>query len=261
MKKDDITLIVHDHFDALADQYDTYSSVRNKYLLAINRFIVRRIKQEGLINGKILDIGCGTGTRAKAIFSAMPKIEVYGSDISTKMLAIASTKGLSGLIRCDMSFLPFQNESFDAITCLFNVIGYLGIHAQRVKAFQEFNRVLRSNGLLFVDFMNRWHLGEGLNFRRSILVTWMIYIRSLFPDFQNQGNQYFNLTLNGKNITGFVHGFSHREIQGLLSEGKFNIVDDLVIGYDSGELKRHRWQGQYFFIARKTQEKTKEVQS
>ena len=142
---------------------------------------------------------------------------------------------------------------------MFNVIGYLGTPTQRIRAFREFRRVLKPSGLLFVDFMNRWHLGEGLSFRQSVFTALRTYVRSLFPDLENRGNLFFTLSLNGRRIRGFVHGFSYGEVRRLLVKSGFDVVDSLVVGYDSGEIKRHRWQGQYFFIARKTQEKTKEV--
>lgn len=259
MQSNGVTSIVREHFDSLATQYDVKSSARAKYLSAINMLILRKIREENKISGKVLDVGCGTGTRAKAIFSALPMIEIYGSDISLKMLTIAKTKNLAGLVHSDMRSLPFKDESFEAITCLFNVIGYLSAPTQRIRAFREFYRVLKSSGLLFIDFMNRWHLGEGLSFRRSIFTASGMYIRSLFPDLENRGNLFFNLSLNNRRIRGFVHGFSHGEIWRLLSKSGFDVVDSLIIGYDSGDIKRHRWQGQYFFVARKTQKKTKEI--
>ncbi|MBU4274620.1 methyltransferase domain-containing protein [Patescibacteria group bacterium] len=107
MKDNEIVSLVCDHFDALSDQYEIKSSARNKYLSAINRLIVEKMTGEGLKAGKVLDVGCGTGTRTKSIFSALPMIEIYGSDISPKMLAIAKTKGLAGLVHSDMRSLPF----------------------------------------------------------------------------------------------------------------------------------------------------------
>lgn len=253
MQSNGVTSIVREHFDSLATQYDAKSSARAKYLSAINMLILRKIREENKISGKVLDVGCGTGTRAKAIFSALPMIEIYGSDISSKMLMIAKTKGLAGLVNSDMQFLPFRDESFEVVTCLFNAIGYLSTPIQRIRAFREFYRVLKPSGLLFIDFMNRWHLGEGLSFRRSVFTAFGMYVRSLLPDLENQGNLFFNLSLNGRQIRGFVHGFSCGEIKRLLAKNGFDIVDSLIVGYDSGEIRRHCWQGQYFFIARKTQ--------
>lgn len=251
MNTKEVASIVCNHFNVLADQYDAKSSNRTRYLTMINGLIIKTIKSEGLESGKVLDVGCGTGTRAKNIFSYLPLIDIYGADISIKMLAIAKTRNLQGLVRSDMQSLPFQDESFDAITCLFNAIGYLGTSPQRDRAFLEFTRVLKPHGLLFIDFMNRWHLGEGVNFRRSPVTACWIFAKSLFPDFENRGNIYFTLALDGQQIEGFVHGFSHSEIQSPLTKNGFEIVSKYVVGYDSGELKRHYWQGQYFLVARK----------
>lgn len=243
MKTNDVNSIVLEHFDFLAAQYDIKSSARVKYLSAIDTLILKKIREEDKIGCKILDVGCGTGARAKTISSMFPMVKIYGSDISLKMLAIAKNKKLSNLVRSDMTAIPFQKESFEAITCLFNVIGYLGTPDQRLKAFQEFYRVLKFSGLLFIDFMNRWHLGEGLSFKRSFIDAFEIYIRSLVPDLKNRGNLFFNMSLNERQVKGFVHGFSYGEIRRLLNMSGFNIVDSLIVGYDSGDIKKRHWQG------------------
>lgn len=258
MRRNNVLSIVRNHFDALANQYDAKSLNRERYLTTVNQLIVGTMRNADLESGRVLDVGCGTGTRAKNIFSCFPLIEIYGADISIKMLAIAKTRNLRGLVRSDMQLLPFQDESFDAITCLFNVIGYLGTPLQRKNAFLEFSRVLKPHGLLFIDFMNRWHLGEGINFRRSPIVACWMYAKSLFPDFANRGNIHFTLALDGQQIEGLVHGFSHGEIYSLLVKSRFEVVDECVVGYDSGELKRRYWQGQYFFVARKKTSHVKE---
>lgn len=247
-----VASIVREHFDALADQYDTKSSARTKYLSTINNLTIKELAEQKLKHMKVLDVGCGTGSRAQNIFSTLPMASIFGMDISLKMIEIASTNKLKCLAQSDMCNMPFQTESFEVVTCLFNAIGYLETHRKRTGVFNEFHRVLKPGGLLFIDFMNRWHLGEGVNFRRSIFTALGIYIKSFFPDLENCGNQFFDLPLNGRHLKGFVHGFSRWEIQKLLTKSGFDVVSIFVVGYDTGQIKEHNWQGQYFIVAKKS---------
>lgn len=255
MKNEEVVAIARDHFNALADMYDAKSSSRNKYLSTINSLIVDKLRAEELKFGQVLDIGCGTGTRTAAIFSLFPSMKVYGSDISMEMLKRARNKNLNGLICSDMQSLPFRSEYFEIVTCLFNAIGYLGVQNQRTMVFEEIYRVLKPGGLLFIDFMNRWHLGEGLSFKRSAIEALRMNLRSSIPNRENQGNQYFNLQIGDRQIKGFVHGFTYQEIITFLARSRFQVEANYIVGYDSGELKRLKWHGQIFFIARKGNQK------
>lgn len=252
MDANNVRKIVTDHFDILAEQYDEKCLSREKYLNAINGLIHERLRDRKNNNLRILDVGCGTGTRTEAICSNLPGSKVYGCDISPKMLEVAKDKHFDGLECADMCDLPFEDKSFNVIFCLFNAIGYLATKRQRIEAFREFDRVLEPDGLLFIDFMNRWHLGENLSFKRSIFTASLIYLKSIFPDPRNRGNMHFNLRLNRNEnaIRGFVHGFSCGEIKSLLSVGRFK-GNRFIVGYDSGEIKSRKSQGQFFFIARK----------
>jgi SAM-dependent methyltransferase len=65
--------------------------------------------------GKVLDIGCGTGEVIK-LLSGIPGIEMYGSDISEKLLTECVTKGIAGdrLKVCDLKKLDqFGENAFD----------------------------------------------------------------------------------------------------------------------------------------------------
>lgn len=71
-------------------------------------------------NGKILDIGCGTGTDANYI--ASKGFEVIGIDLSEEMLNIAKKKFPHIDFRiADMRKLSFENEQFDGIFVAFSL--------------------------------------------------------------------------------------------------------------------------------------------
>lgn len=244
-----VAYIVRKHFDSIARMYDAKSSARACYLSTIDMLI--RDELQGSESGEslVLDVGCGTGTRAQSIFSSIPWARVYGIDVSPEMVKIAREKNFERVVQSDMRQIPFPDNYFDVVTCLFNVMGYLPTPQERMRAFKEVKRVLKPEGLFFVDFMNRWHLGENVNFKRSIWAAVGLYVKSLFSGLENAGNIFFKLPLNNGQLEGFVHGFSLPEIRSLLKECEFDELQMSVVGYDTGKLKHRKWQGQYFVIA------------
>jgi SAM-dependent methyltransferase len=57
-------------------------------------------------------------------------------------------------VQADFRELPFENESFDAVLCLFSSLGYRGEEGDR-QMLTEFLRVLRPGGALVIETMHR----------------------------------------------------------------------------------------------------------
>jgi malonyl-CoA O-methyltransferase len=90
---------------------------------------------------RVLDLGTGTGTAARAIAARWPDAEVTGVDVSERMLAEArrllppEPAGRVRFQHADASSLPFADGSFDLVT-LSNMIPF----------FDEIARVLAPGG-------------------------------------------------------------------------------------------------------------------
>lgn len=251
VSRQSISALVREHFTAIAQSYDEKSAQRKNYLTAIDQLVRAALPAT---NGQpffVLDAGCGTGSRAERIFRPIGNAKVYGCDISSAMLKIAAGKHLSGVTQGDFCHLPFRSGSFQVVICLFNAIGYLEDEQARLNTLREFHRVLARDGLLCIDFMNRWHLGEGLRYRRTLQSATWTYLKSLGWSSANRGNLHFALPINGRTVQGFVHGFSRGEVRRLLRAAGFRIKQELVVGYDSGQLKQWFWQGQIYCHARR----------
>jgi len=96
-----------------------------------------------------LDVGCGSGQLiAELIDVFTPEaIACTGLDASMKMIEQARDKGLPAEFYLgDAHKLPFNDASFDLVTCCHSLPYY---HNQPL-AVQEFYRVLRPGGLLFL---------------------------------------------------------------------------------------------------------------
>lgn len=91
----------------------------------------------------ILDAGCGTG----AAFHYLSQFgDVVGVDISDEALKFSRTIGI--VKKSDIIDLPFRSGQFDLVVCL-DVLYHRWVGDYR-KALQEFFRVLKPNGVLFL---------------------------------------------------------------------------------------------------------------
>ncbi len=97
---------------------------------------------------KILDIAAGTGEPALSIAAGIKNGIVIITDISEEMLEIAREKAKAKKITnietvlCDASELPFEDSSFDAVSCRF---GFMFFPDMQVAA-NEIWRVLKPGG-------------------------------------------------------------------------------------------------------------------
>jgi ubiquinone/menaquinone biosynthesis C-methylase UbiE len=75
---------------------------------------------------RVLDLGCGTGALMEAMFAAYPGSEVYGLDLSDKMIETARARlgGRATLTVGDAEHLPYDDNFFDVITCNYSFHHY-----------------------------------------------------------------------------------------------------------------------------------------
>ena len=101
------------HFDAVADRYDETipPHVRGHYLR----------KRVGLMeplfpNGRVLDVGCGTGVLVQALREA--GVRALGVDASGPMLRVMRCGDRGPGTRAVSERLPFRNDAFDGVVCV-----------------------------------------------------------------------------------------------------------------------------------------------
>lgn len=147
----------------------------------------------GLIkpDSKVLDL-------MASVYSHLPEnnyLDVTG--LGLNMDELSENKALSEKIIQDINTntkLPFEDETFDYITCAMSV-EYM---TKPFEIFKEALRVLRKNGLFIISFSNRWFPGKEIN------------IWSELHDFEKMGLilEYFHVTKGFKNLnTVSMRGF------------------------------------------------------
>jgi ubiquinone/menaquinone biosynthesis C-methylase UbiE len=106
----------------------------------------------GQARPRVLDVACGTGRFLEQLHAALPTAELTGVDLSEPYLArarerLAGVPGVS-LRAANAEALPFDDASFDAVTCVFLFHELPRDVRRRVVA--EMRRVLRPGGTLAI---------------------------------------------------------------------------------------------------------------
>jgi demethylmenaquinone methyltransferase/2-methoxy-6-polyprenyl-1,4-benzoquinol methylase len=139
---------VRQFFGAIAQRYDLTNRILSGGLDVFwRKKAARRVRRWS--PARILDLATGSGDLAAELARACPGSLVVGADFSPPMLARARAKGVAHLVAGDGLRLPFQAETFDAVTVAFglrNMESWPG-------ALLEMARVLRPGGhVLIMDF-------------------------------------------------------------------------------------------------------------
>ena len=139
-------------FDSIADRYDF---LNHFFTLHIDKLWRRKAANElrGLPLDNVLDVATGTADFAIKLHSRLKPKHITGVDISEGMLAIGrkkiEKKGLCRQISLkygDSTALPFDDQSFDAVTVAFGVRNFEDLE----KGLCEMYRVLKIGGKLII---------------------------------------------------------------------------------------------------------------
>lgn len=135
-------------FNKFAEQYADFSFL-NLLQYELNRFIALMPK-----NGKILDVGCGSGRDVQYFLDY--DLQPIGIDASQELIKEAKKRVPDGIFeKMDMLDLKFEKLNFDGIWAL-DSISYLE-KKLIPKLLKEFNKILKPNGILFISVRQ----GEG----------------------------------------------------------------------------------------------------
>ncbi len=169
-------------------------------------------------SGLILDSGCGTGNIFMHALSLCPEsnVKYIGLDFSRNILrkAAARAKGSNAyFFQGSVTTLPFRDNTFDRIICS-GVMTYLASLNEVDKSIRECRRVLKPDGILIIDFFNK--------FSPSIVLSSLLHPSSTKPPkyvspfwfikelkkvgFKIIQYQGFNFSL----FTGYRYLFMHR---------------------------------------------------
>lgn len=182
-------------FDRISPKYDALN-----HLLSLNIDKVWRRKTAKAVAKSqpktILDLATGTADLAIALAKCNPQAHIIGMDISEKMLEIGkekvSKKGLANQIELrlgDAATLPFESNTFDAVTVAFGVRNFENLE----HGLSEIHRVLKPNGQAVI-------LEFSMPERFPVKQLYALYFKHLLPAIgkavSKDGNAYSYLPLS-----------------------------------------------------------------
>ncbi|MBD5467629.1 MAG: methyltransferase domain-containing protein [Lachnospiraceae bacterium] len=118
------------------------------------RWIVSKLWENGIRDGLVLDLGCGTGAMTELIYTA--GYDMIGVDASADMLEQAVRKKEEANI--DVLYLMQEMEAFElygtvcAVVCCCDCINYLTDPEALLRCFKLVNNYLDPGGLFLFDF-------------------------------------------------------------------------------------------------------------
>ncbi len=139
---------VAEMFSKISPTYDLLN-----HILSFNIDNKWRKKAVSLLDGKkFIDVATGTGDVLLEIKKQNRDAELFGVDLSLKMLKIAKKKVEYGMFVCSPAEnLPFKNDTFDGVIIAYGLRNVV----DRVSALFEFKRVLKRKGRVVVLEFNR----------------------------------------------------------------------------------------------------------
>jgi ubiquinone/menaquinone biosynthesis C-methylase UbiE len=103
---------------------------------------------------RILETAAGTGIVTRAVAEALPAAQIVATDINPALVEFAAQHLPSQRVlfeRADAQDLPYEDESFDLVLCLFGLMFF----PDKQRANAEARRVLRAGGTYVVVTFDR----------------------------------------------------------------------------------------------------------
>jgi SAM-dependent methyltransferase len=126
-----------------------------------SRWLISRLKQQGIRSGRIVELGCGSGISAAAFIDA--GYDVVGFDISPAMIELARQHAPRGDFH-QASFLDAELPPCIAVTSIGEVFNYLfdrhNSQAQLLRLFRRVYRSLQPGGLFLFDGAEPGRVGK-----------------------------------------------------------------------------------------------------
>jgi 2-polyprenyl-3-methyl-5-hydroxy-6-metoxy-1,4-benzoquinol methylase len=227
-------------YDRLAPHFRAYSESRAAYLSAVDKLILRRIEKGAR---SLLDVGSGDGIRAVRLARACSISRLVLSDPSEEMARrCRRLEEVDEVWQVAAEDLPSTEESFDVITCLWNVIGLVADAAGRTEALRRMCSLLSPQGQIFFDVNNRYNAAA-----YGWLPITKRFIFDLLRPSDTNGDVTFDWHVDGEVIRSCGHVFRPAEIKNLIQAAGLKIADQHVIDYDTGRSRRFTFGGHLFY--------------
>ena len=141
-------------WNKIAPGWKKWDTLTMDFLKPMGNEIIRLLDPKD--NELILDIGAGTGEPGLTIATMITGGKVIITDLSEEMIAIAEEnamlRGIQNIetLVCDVSEIPFADNTFDAVSCRFGFMFF----PDMLLAVKEMARVLKPGGRVATSVWN-----------------------------------------------------------------------------------------------------------
>jgi hypothetical protein len=225
-------------YDRIAPEFARLSHRRRAYLDRIDQLIVSEIPHG---SRSLLDIGAGDGSRALRIVEAAGLKELVLLEPSAGMRGQWPSGTCGWAIRAEE--LCRRNAGFDAITCLWNVLGHVFPAENRVEVLRHCAHLLTAGGLMFIDVSHRYNVRH-----YGVVPTLLRMVRDrVLPNEQN-GDVVASWDVNGATYATSGHVFTDAEFREVAAKAGLTIRKSFAVDYATGEIRRSKFGGHLLYI-------------
>jgi SAM-dependent methyltransferase len=139
--------------------------------------------------------------------------------------------------------LPVSVEKFDAVICLWNVLGHVESPRGRLEALRRMRSLLAGGGLILLDVNNRYNARA-----YGTLKTAARAVYDLVSPSETNGDVSFDWNFEGRRIRARGHVFTPTEVCSLATRAGLRIRERHVFDYETGERRRFVFQGQLLYV-------------
>lgn len=227
-------------YEALAPHYRAYSQRKSDYLRAVDEIVKSRLAAGAR---SLLDVGAGDGVRAQAIARACGVARLVLAEPSQAMAACCRRLAGVEVWQVSAQELPESAPKFDAVTCLWNVLGHVETHAKRLAALRRMRALLADGGLIFLDVNNRYNARA-----YGLLKTAARALFDLVNPSEANGDVSFDWEVGGRRIRARGHVFTPREVASLAARAGLCVRERHVLDYGTGARRRFAFRGQLLYV-------------
>ena len=227
-------------YDRIAASFPRLSEQRRAYLDRVERLVISAIPAH---SRSLLDIGAGEGSRACRIAQAAGLEQTVLLEPSAPMRKSWPAGVVEWAIRAED--LRERQGQFDAITCLWNVLGHIFPEAARCEVLRQSKRLLAPGGRIFIDVNHRYNLRH-----YGLMRTALRFLRDhIWPD-RRGGDVVVTWETDRGPCQTRGHVFTGGEFSRLCRTAGLTIERRYVVDYATGAVRKCSFAGNLLYVLR-----------
>ena len=228
-------------YDRVAPVYARLAEQRRAYLDAVDGLIIAEVPPG---SRSLLDVGAADGGRAWRIARATGIEDLVLLEPSAAMRSHCPADATVWAMRAED--LHRQQGCFDAVTCLWNVLGHIFPSTARVEMLRQFGRLAALSGKIFIDVNHRYNARH-----YGARATALRFLRDRLAPGEHNGDVRVTWNIEGGPIATAGHVFTQAEFARLARAAGLSIEKRFVIDYASGQVRRRSWEGNLLYVLRR----------